>query len=301
MRATDALVLPVTTSWRRYYDLTKPRIVLLMLFTALVGMALTADGPVPWLQAGAGLLGIGLAAAAGAVFNHIIDRRLDAVMTRTRNRPLPSGQVDLGSALVFGALLAAAGMFVLMVGTNTLTAALTFTALIGYSVIYTAYLKRTTPQNVVWGGAAGAAPPLLGAAAVTGEVGIEALLLFFIIFIWTPPHFWPLAIRRKEEYRRASIPMLPLTHGLAFTKAQVLGYSGMLLTVSLLPFVLHSSGWLYLAGAIPLGLGFVYHAWRLYRGREDEHAMATFRYSILYLFALFALLLADRFVPGIGS
>lgn len=296
MPAVSIFGVPAAASWKRYYDLTKPKVVLLMLFTAFVGMLLTTQGPLPWGQMLAGLVGIGLVSAAGAAVNHVVDRRIDALMARTRHRPLPTGQVDTAGGLLFATVIAVTGVSVLIAGTNLLTALLTFLAMVGYAVGYTVFLKRTTPQNVVWGGAAGAAPPLLGAAAVTGEVGVDALVLFLIIFIWTPPHFWPLAIHRLDDYRRADIPMLPVTHGLPFTKFQVLIYSCMLLAVSLLPFALQTSGLLYLAGAVPLGLGFVVHAWRLYRGSGSAHAMATFRYSIIYLFALFALLIADRFV-----
>ena len=296
MRALDAISLPATIPWKRYWELTKPRVVALMLFTALVGMILATEGPLPWAKVILGLTGIALASAAGAVVNHIVDRKIDAVMARTRGRPLPTHQIDTGSALVFAAVLASAGMFVLAGGVNLLTALLTFSAMIGYALIYTVLLKRWTPQNVVWGGAAGAAPPLLGATAVSGEVTVDALLLFLIIFIWTPPHFWPLAIHRIDDYRQAKIPMLPVTHGIAFTKAQVLNYAFMLFAVSLFPFAAHTAGLVYLAGAVPLGLVFIYHAWRLYRSEGRKHAMATFKFSIVYLFALFALLIADHAV-----
>jgi protoheme IX farnesyltransferase len=294
MPAVDALHTAPAITWKRYLELTKPRVVALLLFTALVGMLLEIEGEVPWGRLVFGLIGIGLASAAGAAINHVVDRHIDGVMQRTQRRPLPSGELDSASALAFAALLGTAGVVILATWVNLLTTLLTFGAMIGYAVIYTLLLKRTTPQNVVWGGAAGAAPPLLGAAAITGQVTEGALLLFLIVFIWTPPHFWPLAIRRRDDYRNAAIPMLPVTHGLAFAKTQVLLYSFMLLAVSLLPFAARTAGWLYLAGAVPLGLGFIVHAWRLYRGSGDEGAMATFRYSIVYLFVLFALLLADH-------
>ncbi len=297
MPAIDTLSLPRAAPWRRYYELTKPRVVLLMLFTALVGMILAIEGPVPWERLILGLVGIALASAAGAVINHVVDQRIDALMARTRGRPLPTGQVDSRAALVFAAGLAVTGVLTLIIGVNGLTALLTFVAMIGYAGIYTIFLKRTTPQNIVWGGAAGAAPPLLGAAAITGGVDVQALTLFLIVFIWTPPHFWPLAIHRSDEYRHANIPMLPVTHGLRFTKTQVLLYSFMLFAVSLLPFAIQSAGLLYLAVAIPLGLGFIYQAWRLYMGSGRQHAMATFRYSILYLMGIFAALVADRLLP----
>lgn len=282
--------------WRRYYDLTKPKVVALILFTALVGMLLAAPGMVALPTLLFGLIGIGLAAAAGAALNHVVDQRIDAVMARTRNRPLPSGDLDTTHALTFALGLAVLSMVVLVTTVNVLTAVLTFASFIGYAVVYTMYLKRATPQNIVWGGIAGAMPPLLGWTAVTGEVGIEGLLLVLLIFVWTPPHFWALAIKRKDEYARAGIPMLPVTHGVAYTKLQVLIYTLMLFWVSLMPVMVHMSGLLYLSGALGLGLGFVYHAVRLYRGEGDSHSMKTFGYSILYLTALFAFLLADHFL-----
>ena len=283
-------------AWRRYYDLTKPKVVALILFTALVGMLLASPGMVPLQTLLFGLLGIGLASAAGAALNHVVDQRVDAVMERTRSRPLPSGELDTPHALGFALGLAVLSMLVLATLVNPLTAALTLFAFIGYAVIYTMYLKRATPQNIVWGGLAGAMPPLLGWTAVTGEVGIEGLLLVLLIFIWTPPHFWALAIKRRAEYARAGIPMLPVTHGVAYTKLQILIYSLMLLTVSLMPFLVHMSGLLYLAGAITLGVGFVYHAVCLLRSEGDGHAMKTFGYSIVYLATLFAFLLADHYL-----
>jgi len=283
-------------SWRRYYELTKPKVVMLILFTALVGMLLAAPGMVAWDTLVFGLLGIGLAAAAGAVVNHVVDQHIDRVMERTRGRPLPSGRMDAPHAIAFALTLATVAMVVLMVWVNPLTAALTFAAFIGYAVIYTVFLKRSTPQNIVWGGLAGALPPLLGWTAVTGEVHLHGLLLVLLIFVWTPPHFWALAIRRRDEYARAGIPMLPVTHGVAFTKQQVFLYTVMLLAVSLMPVFAHMSGLLYLIGAAGLGLAFVYHAWRLLREEGDAWAMRTFGYSIVYLTALFAFLLADHYV-----
>ena len=283
-------------SWRRYYELTKPKVVMLILFTALVGMLLAAPGMVAWETLVFGLLGIGLAAAAGAVVNHVVDQHIDRIMERTRGRPLPSGRMDAPHAIAFALTLATIAMVVLMVWVNALTAALTFGAFIGYAVVYTIFLKRSTPQNIVWGGLAGALPPLLGWTAVSGEVHTHALLLVLLIFVWTPPHFWALAIKRRDEYARAAIPMLPVTHGIAFTKQQVFIYTLMLLAVSLMPVFAHMSGLLYLAGAVGLGLGFVYHAWRLLRGEGDAWAMKTFGYSIVYLTALFAVLLVDHYV-----
>jgi len=290
MGETDAI------AWRRYYDLTKPKVVALILFTALVGMLLASPGAVPLHTLLFGLLGIGMASAAGAALNHVVDQRIDALMERTRGRPLPSGDLDGPHALVFALGLAVLSVVLLATLVNPLTAVLTFCAFIGYAVIYTMYLKRATPQNIVWGGIAGAMPPLLGWTAVTGEVGIEGLLLVLLIFVWTPPHFWALAIKRREEYARAGIPMLPVTHGVAYTKLQILIYSMMLLTVSLMPFLVHMSGLLYLAGAVGLGSGFVYHAVRLLRSEGDGRAMKTFGYSIVYLTALFGFLLADHYL-----
>jgi protoheme IX farnesyltransferase len=296
--ATSDLSLGKTDAiaWRRYYDLTKPKVVALILFTALVGMLLASPGMVPLQTLVFGLTGIGLASAAGAALNHVVDQRIDAVMERTRGRPLPSGDLDTPHALRFALALAAVSVLMLATLVNPLTAILTFFAFIGYAVIYTMYLKRATPQNIVWGGLAGAMPPLLGWTAVTGEVGVEGLLLVLLIFVWTPPHFWALAIKRREEYARAGIPMLPVTHGVAYTKLQILVYSLMLLTVSLMPFMAHMSGLLYLAGAVGLGAGFVYHAVRLLRSDGDDHAMKTFGYSIVYLTSLFAFLLADHYL-----
>lgn len=283
-------------AWRRYYDLTKPKVVVLILFTALVGMLLSTPGLVPLSTLVLGLTGIGLAAAAGAAINHVVDQRIDAIMERTRNRPLPTGDLEAPNALLFALGLLVLSMLILIPLVNPLTAALTFFAFVGYGVIYTVFLKRSTPQNIVWGGLAGALPPLLGWTAVTGEVSLEPLVLVLLIFVWTPPHFWSLAIKRREEYARAGIPMLPVTHGVAFTKQQVLIYTLLLFVVSLMPFKIHGSGYLYLAGALWLGATFVWHAWRLYRSEGDGHAMRTFGYSILYLTLLFAFLLADHYL-----
>ena len=288
-----------TLAWRRYYELTKPKVVLLIAFTALVGMLLSTPGAVPWPPLLFGLLGISLAAASGAVINHVVDQRIDALMERTSGRPIPSGRMDTPHALVFALLLATVSMTVLVVWANPLTALLTFLALIGYAGIYTMFLKRNTPQNIVWGGIAGAAPPLLGWCAITGEVTLEPFLLLLIIFVWTPPHFWPLAIHRRDEYARAGLPMLPVTHGIPFTKQQVLLYSLMLVAVSLMPFMIQMSGYLYLAGAVLLGAGFVYHALVLLRSEGRVHAMKTFGYSIVYLSLLFALLLADHYLQAL--
>jgi heme o synthase len=296
IRKRDGVEVAAAAGWRRYYDLTKPKVVMLIVFTALVGMLLSTPGMVPVQPLVFGLLGIGLASAAGAALNHIVDQRIDALMERTRNRPLPTGDLDIPHALVFALTLA--GLSLLLLGSlvNPLTAILTFFSFIGYAVIYTVYLKRATPHNIVWGGLAGAMPPLLGWTAVTGDPGVPAFLLVLVIFVWTPPHFWALAIKRRAEYARAGIPMLPVTHGVAHTKLQILVYTLILLTVSLMPFIAHVSGLLYLAGAVGLGTGFVYHALRLFRSEGDTHAMRTFGYSIFYLTALFSFLLADHYL-----
>ncbi|MDH3631686.1 MAG: heme o synthase [Gammaproteobacteria bacterium] len=283
-------------SCSQYYKLTKPKVVYLIVFTAMVGMLLAADGAVPLDIFVFGLLGIGLAAASGAAINHVVDEHIDRVMERTRNRPLVSGELDQKSALVFALSLGALGIALLLVFINLLTAVLTLFSLVGYALIYTMYLKRATPQNIVLGGAAGAAPPLLGWTAVTGTVDTEALLLFLIIFVWTPPHFWALAIRRREEYAKADIPMLPVTHGVNFTKIQILLYTILLFVVTMMPFIVQMSGLIYLAGAIALGVGFLYYAIKLYRDQEPNViAMKTFGYSIFYLSLLFAFLLADHY------
>jgi protoheme IX farnesyltransferase len=295
----------ISFAWRHYYEMTKPKVVLLIAFTALVGMLLSHDGLAPWQPLLFGLLGISLAAASGAVINHVIDQRIDAVMDRTSWRPIPSGHMDTPHAMSFALLLGTVSMLMLYFLVNPLTALLTFFALIGYAVIYTRYLKRNTPQNIVWGGLAGAAPPLLGWCAITGEVTIESFLLLLIIFVWTPPHFWPLAIHRRDDYAKADVPMLPVTHGIDFTKQQILIYAIMLLAVTLLPFVIQMSGYLYLCGALVLGCLFIYHAVKLLRSDGREHAMKTFAFSILYLSLLFTLLLADHYLslllPGVTS
>lgn len=293
---TEAVLKISSLNWRNYYNLCKPKVVYLIVFTAIVGMLLSTAGVPPLDTFIAASLGIGLASASGAALNHWVDQRVDVVMERTSKRPLPQGELSSNQALLFALSLAVIAMIILLVWTNTLTALLTLTSLVGYAVIYTMFLKRTTPHNIVLGGAAGAAPPLLGWAAMTGEVNHEALLLFLIIFIWTPPHFWALAIKRKDEYARAGLPMLPVTHGIAFTKQHILLYTLMLLSVTLMPFVVQMTGIIYFAGALALGIGFIYHAYKLYKtGESDEHAMKTFGYSIFYLSALFGFLLLDHY------
>lgn len=295
---SDVMVGKNSINWRDYYELCKPKVVGLILFTTVVGMllAIPQGEAIPWRLVIFGLLGIGMAAAAGAAMNHWVDQRIDAVMERTQNRPLPGGKMESHSALYFSLALGLLSMLLLVTQVNLLTAILTLISLVGYAVIYTMFLKRTTPQNIVWGGAAGAAPPLLGWTAITGDINTEALLLFMIIFIWTPPHFWALAIRRRKEYAKVDVPMLPVTHGVAFTKLHILLYTFMLLVVTLMPFIIHMSGLIYLAGAVSLGIGFIFHAYKLYRSEDDSHAMKVFGYSIFYLSCLFAFLLADHYL-----
>jgi len=287
--------------WRDYLELCKPNVVALIVFTAIVGMLLAAPGIVPLDALVFGTLGIGLAAGSAAAINHVVDQKIDAIMGRTRGRPLPQGAVSSRDALFFAVLIGTLAMVLLAVLVNPLTALLTFLSLIGYAVVYTMYLKRATPQNIVIGGAAGAAPPVLGWTAVTGSIDPGALLLFLIIFAWTPPHFWALAIHRAEEYRKVDMPMLPVTHGKDFTRLQILLYTVLLLVVTLLPYGYGMSGGLYLGGAMVLGLGFLYYAVRLYRDDDDRMPMRTFGFSITYLMALFALLLVDHYVPNLMS
>ncbi|KIC84566.1 heme o synthase [Pseudomonas sp. C5pp] len=283
-------------SWRDYLELTKPKVVVLMLITSLAGMFLATRAGVSWSVLLFGNLGIGFCAGGAAVVNHVVDRRIDALMARTHKRPLAQGRVEPLPALLFALALALLGMALLLVFTNALTAWLTLASLLGYAVLYTGFLKRATPQNIVIGGLAGAAPPLLGWVAVSGHVSAEPLLLVLIIFAWTPPHFWALAIHRKEEYAKADIPMLPVTHGERYTKLHILLYTLVLLAVSMLPYAIHMSGPLYLACALVLGLRFLQWAWVLYRGSRPHAAIGTFKYSIGYLFALFIALLLDHYL-----
>ncbi len=288
--------LSLTNIVKAYYETTKPKVVSLLVFTAIVGMLLASPGAVPANILIFASLGIALAAASGAAINHVVDQYIDGVMGRTKDRPLPAGTLSAPSVLLFAFLLGTLSMLILSYTVNLLTAFLTLLALIGYAVVYTMFLKRHTPHNIVLGGAAGAMPPVLGWTAVTGEINSQALLLFLIIFIWTPPHFWSLAIRRKDEYAKAGLPMLPVTHGIEFTKVQILLYTFMLLAVSLFPFITRMSGLIYFIGALSLGMGFIFHAYRLLTTEGDSYAMKTFSYSIFYLGTLFVLLLTDHYV-----
>ncbi len=283
--------------WRRYLELTKPRVVALVTFTAIVGTLLASPGVPPLDALVWGNLGIALAAACAATLNQVLDRRIDEQMARTRARPLPSGQLTEHQALLFAALLGVSAMAILAFLVNLLTAVLTFLSLIGYAVIYTMWLKRATSQNIVIGGAAGAAPPVLGWAAVTNGIDPNALLLFLIIFVWTPPHFWALAIARRDEYARAGIPMLPVTHGVAHTRLQVLLYTVLLVVVTLMPFLTRMSGLIYLAAALVLNAGFLYYALALKISAREELPMRVFRFSVTYLMWLFAALLVDHYLP----
>ncbi|HTT42873.1 MAG TPA: heme o synthase [Steroidobacteraceae bacterium] len=287
------------TLWRRYLELTKPRVVALITFTAIVGTLLASPGLPPLNALLWGNLGIALAAACAATLNHVLDRRIDEQMARTRARPLPTGALSERQALTFAAILGVASMALLAFLVNLLTALLTFASLIGYAVIYTVWLKRATSQNIVIGGAAGAAPPVLGWTAVTGRVDPDALLLFLIIFVWTPPHFWALAIARRDEYARAGIPMLPVTHGIAYTRLQVLLYTVLLMLVTLLPYLTRLSGLLYLAAALVLNAGFLYYALALKITAREGMPMRVFHFSVTYLMWLFAALLVDHYLPGL--
>jgi protoheme IX farnesyltransferase len=285
------------TDWRDYYELTKPRVVMLIVFTAVVGMFLSVPGW-PGLQPLVfGTLGIGLASSSAAVYNHVLDARIDIQMMRTRGRPLPQGKLTERSALAFATALCIISMIVLVFLVNLLTAILTFVSLIGYAVVYTAWLKRATPQNIVIGGAAGAAPPVLGWTAVTNQIEAGALLMFLIIFVWTPPHFWALAIARKEEYAKVDIPMLPVTHGEAYTRLNILLYTILLVLVTILPYLIGMSGIIYLLTAAILNAYFLYYAIKMCRSSDDiELPMKTFKYSISYLGFLFCALLIDHYL-----
>lgn len=293
--ATSMMLNNAACRCQEYLALCKLRVVSLIVFTAIIGMFLAVPGMVPLRILVAGTLGIGLVAAAAAAFNCLIEQKIDAVMARTRARPLPLGKLSNSQALLFSGLLGGTGMYLLYVFVNPLTMWLTFATFVGYAIIYTIILKPATPQNIVIGGASGAMPPVLGWAAATGEVSHDALLLFLIIFAWTPPHFWALALYRKDEYARAGLPMLPVTHGEKFTRLHVLFYTFILLTVSVLPVTTGMSGWIYLLTALILGAVFIVYGWALWRNYSDALARRTFRYSIWYLSLLFAGMLVDHY------
>ena len=283
-------------SWKNYYTLCKPNVVAEMLFTAVVGMLLAVPGIPPIEPFIFGTIGIALAASSAAAVNHFIDRKADAQMTRTENRPLPAGELTAANVITFAFVLGVSSMLILILLVNTLTAVLTFLSLFGYAIIYTLYLKRATPQNIVIGGIFGATPPLLGWCAMTNEVHPYALLLALIIYVWTPPHFWALAIARREEYAKVNIPMLPVTHGPEFTRLQILLYTILLLIVTLLPYLTGMSGLIYLVSAVLLDLGFIYFAVMMMRHKDNKTAMKTFVYSIVYITLLFAALLIDHYL-----
>lgn len=290
------MVSKLAVDWRDYIELCKPRVVLLMLLTVIVGMYLATPGWVDLSLISFTLIGVGFCAGSAAAINHLVDRHIDSIMARTKKRPVAHGRVSVSQALWFALIMGGLGLTILVVFVNQLTALLTFITLIGYAGVYTGYLKRATSQNIVIGGLAGAAPPLLGWTAVTNHLDPQALLLVLIIFTWTPPHFWALAIYRFEEYQHAQIPMLPVTHGIQFTKLNIYLYTILLLVVSILPFTVGMSGWLYLIGALGLGCRFLFWAHKLYRTDKAVVAMQTFRFSIVYLMLLFVFLLIDHYL-----
>ncbi|SEO91364.1 protoheme IX farnesyltransferase [Aquisalimonas asiatica] len=288
----------LTQHWEDYYALCKPKVVALLVFTAIVGMVLAAPpAEVPWNALIFGSIGIGLSSASAAAINQVVDEKADAAMARTRGRPLPQGAMPTGRAIVFATTIGVIGLGTLYWLVNPMTALLTALSLMGYAFVYTLFLKRATPQNIVIGGAAGAAPPVLGWVAVTGTIDPHALLLFLIIFIWTPPHFWALAIHRREDYAKVDIPMLPVTHGVRFTEVQILLYTVLLVAASLLPFAMEMSGLLYLVGVMALNAGFLYYAIAMWVSDDDTLPMRAFAYSITYLMGLFGLLLVDHYLP----
>lgn len=283
-------------SWRDYYEITKPRVVALLVLTAIVGMGLSVPGALPWQLLIPATLGIGLLSSAAAAINHIVDQQIDSVMGRTHNRPLPTGKITAANAIVFSTSMAVLGFVLLYLLVNPLTAWLTLCGLVGYSFVYTMYLKRATPQNITIGGLAGAIPPLLGWTAMTNEIHPNALLLVLLIFTWTPPHFWALAIHRKDDYAKVNIPMLPVTHGVSFTTTQILLYTILLFVVGLMPYLVGMSNWLYLIGASTLNIIFFAYAWKLKFSADEQTAMQTFKFSIIHLMLLFVILLADHYL-----
>jgi protoheme IX farnesyltransferase len=283
-------------SWRDYYQVTKPRVVMLLLLTALVGACLAVDGLPDGGRLMAAMIGIGLMASGAAAYNHLLDREIDGRMQRTRGRPLVRGQLSALRCAIFATLISSAGFILLAVEVNLLTAWLTALSLVGYALIYTLYLKRATPQNIVIGGLAGAAPPLLGWTAMTGQLDPDSLLLVLIVFTWTPPHFWALAIHRRDDYAKVNMPMLPVTHGVDFTKTCILLYTVLLTLICLLPYLTGMSHGLYLIGSLLLNSGFLYYAWRLKFANNPKDAMATFKFSIVHLMLLFIILLTDHYL-----
>lgn len=282
-------------AWRSYYELCKPRVVALMMLTTVVGMCLASPGMVPWNSLILGNLGIALAAGAAAVINQLVDARIDSIMQRTKQRPIPTGKVSNKNALIFAFTIGTIGIGILVLWVNWLTAVLTLVTLLGYAVVYTMFLKRATPQNIVIGGLAGAAPPMLGWVAVTGQFDPNSLLLVLIIYAWTPPHFWALAIHREKEYANANIPMLPVTHGIRLTKIHIVLYTLLMIAASLMPFITRMSGWIYLTGTLLLGGRFLYWAIRLLYDNDSRTPMRTFRFSIIYLMGIFIFLLVDHY------
>lgn len=298
--STDARPLPMPSTWRQFHALTKPRVIQLIVFCALIGMVLAVPGLPSWPQvqlAAIACFGIWLVAGAAAAFNCVVEQHIDAKMKRTAWRPTAKGELTNWQTLTFSAALCAIGSAILWFWVNPLTMWLTFATFVGYAVIYTVILKPLTPQNIVIGGASGAMPPVLGWAAMTGTVAPEALILFLIIFLWTPPHFWALALYRVEDYRKSGLPMLPVTHGSEFTRLQILLYTFVLLAATLLPFMLRMSGWFYLVSALLLGIGFCGYAFALWRNYSDALARKTFRFSLIHLSLLFAALLIDHYLP----
>lgn len=282
-------------SWRDYYELTKPNVVYLMLLTSAIGMFMAIPGQVPLDVLIFGNLGIGLCSACGAVVNHLVDQRIDIIMARTHNRPIAQGRIKTQQGIVFAVALGVLGMVILLGLINQVTAWLTLFSLVGYAGIYSLWLKRATPQNIVIGGLPGAAPPLLGWTAVTGEIHGHALLMVLIVFAWTPPHFWALAISRRHDYAKAAIPMLPVTHGVKYTALHIMLYTLVLIAVSLLPFATHMSGPLYLVGAVVLGVIYLYYAYEIMR-EKPRAPMAAFRYSLIYLMAIYIIMLLDHYL-----
>ena len=296
---TTTASAPLPSTWRQFHALTKPRVIQLIVFCALIGMVLAVPGVPSWQQvqlAAIACFGIWLVSGAAAAFNCVIEQQIDAKMKRTAWRPTAKGQLSNAQTLTFSAVLCAAGSAILYLWVNPLTMWLTFATFVGYAVIYTVILKPLTPQNIVIGGASGAMPPVLGWAAMTGDVGPEALILFLIIFLWTPPHFWALALYRVEDYRKSGLPMLPVTHGNEFTRLQILLYTLVLFAACLMPFVYRMSSWLYLVAAIVLNAGFFLYAFQLWRNYSDELARKTFRFSLIHLSVLFAALLLDHYL-----